>query len=106
MDKHKLKEIEERDAEIARLIHKQEQLKKAKRDKERQLRKEAKGKGAPVVSGFDYVKEKVVTGRALINKEEQNFQYSKTFKLATHRIYARFFSYRCHYINFMICKIY
>ena len=56
VDKHKLKEIEERDAEIARLIHKQEQLKKAKRDKERQLRKEAKGKGVPVVSRFDYVK--------------------------------------------------
>ena len=40
MDRGKLKEIEEKDAEIARLIYQQEKLKKAKREKAKQLKKE------------------------------------------------------------------
>jgi len=43
VDKHKLKEIEEKDAQIARLIYEQEKLKKAKRDKGKELRQEASG---------------------------------------------------------------
>ena len=40
VDRGKLKEIEEKDAEIARLIYQQEKLKKAKREKAKQLKKE------------------------------------------------------------------
>ena len=43
VDKQKLKEIEEKDAEIARLIHQQEKLKKAKREKAKELRRQAQG---------------------------------------------------------------